>query len=60
MTSPMAAFRPFLMLAAVAFTVGFLGYWMLARPAAAVEPDAGWRPALSAPQSEDWNVARRI
>ena len=54
--------RPYLLLACVAFTVGFVGYWALGRvglsPVVAEPADA----PISVPVSDpyDWNPPKRI
>ena len=57
-----AILRPFALLAAVAFVLGFLGYVALGRPALA-QPDVAAatlsEPAAS-PASDDWNLPKHI
>jgi len=59
------ALRPFLLLAIIAFVVGFAGYVALVRPVFAT-PDAGpsaaiTEPAAAAsPASDDWNLPKHI
>lgn len=58
-----AALRPFVLLAAVAFVLGFLGYVALAR-SVAVTSDTAAAAALSepaaSPASDDWNLPKHI
>jgi len=59
----MDVLRPYLLLACVAFTIGFVGYWVLggaiAPPGAAEER---WDARVSAPLPApgDWNPPKRI
>lgn len=55
--------RPFVLLAVVAFVVGFLGYVVLDRPAATPDQAAAAltaEPALAGPASDDWNLPKHI
>ena len=63
-TAPVrTAARPFVLLAAVAFVLGFLGYVALDRPASAAgQLDAAMatEPAAAGPASDDWNFPKHI
>ena len=56
--------RPLVLLAVVAFVVGFLGYLALGRPALASSQEAAAavaaEPALAGPASDDWNLPKHI
>ncbi|MFL5296768.1 MAG: hypothetical protein ACJ798_10350 [Phenylobacterium sp.] len=58
------AMRPFALLAAIAFVVGFVGYVAFARPilaqAAADPPAVMAEPAAAGPASDDWNLPKHI
>ena len=62
----MTALKPFLMLACVAFVVGFMGFLgavKLTTPieAAAQDPQQSWSATASTPAAaDDWNVGKRI
>ncbi len=59
--SPFELARPFLMLAAVAFAIGFLGCLILAGPTASAQAHPAIAPAVvSGPASSDWNLPKRI
>ena len=59
----MDVLRPYLLLACVAFTIGFVGYWALGRT---IAPPAAVQELWEAPVSEriaapdDWNPLKRI
>jgi hypothetical protein len=57
----MHVLRPYLLLACVAFTIGFVGYWAMGRtiapPAAAQDT---WQAPVSAQAPDDWNPPKRI
>ncbi|WP_293906796.1 hypothetical protein [Phenylobacterium sp.] len=59
----MDVLKPFLMLACVAFVLGFAGYLAVARittiPTAPTQHDT-WSSTVSAPASEDWNGGKLI
>lgn len=61
---PMDVLKPYLLLACVAFTVGFVGYWALGRVVAApaVAAEADWRAPISAPAPDPahWNFPKHI
>ena len=54
--------KPYLLLAAIAFFVGFVSYMTLggATPAVAQEDEGSWPAAISAPVSDEWNLPKRI
>ena len=53
--------RPFLLLAAVAFIIGFVGSLMFAGPTASAQAHPHVQPAvISGPASDDWNLPKRI
>jgi hypothetical protein len=53
--------RPFLLLAAVAFVVGFVSCLMFAGPATSAQSHPNVQPAvISGPASDDWNLPKRI
>jgi len=60
----MVVLKPFLMLASVAFVVGFMGYLGAVKLATPIEtaqaPQQSWSSAASAPAAADWNVGKRI
>jgi hypothetical protein len=61
----MVLLKPFLMLASVAFVVGFMGYLGAVKLATPVEtaqaPQQSWSSAASAPAvADDWNAGKRI
>ena len=60
----MVVLKPFLMLACVAFVVGFMGYLGAVKLTAPVEtaqaPQQSWSSAASVPAAEDWNTGKRI
>ncbi len=62
MTDVVAALRPFLWLAAIAFLVGFASYLVLARPGELVTQAQadGWSARVSAPVSDEWNTPKHI
>lgn len=60
MTAVFAFLRPFVLLAAVAFATGFLGYLALGQPTRAVAQVDLTAAAASAPASEDWNLPKHI
>jgi len=65
----MDVMKPFLMVASVAFVVGFAGYLAVYRlanppyppaPQMAQSPSATDQASASAPVSDDWNGAKKI
>jgi hypothetical protein len=54
--------RPFVLIAVVAFVIGFLGYVALDRPVASQDLAAiiAAEPALAAPASDAWNLPKHI
>jgi hypothetical protein len=58
---PMDVIRPYLVLACLAFVVGFVGYWVVGRPLAptAAAQDR-WEAPVSASGPDDWNVPKKI
>ena len=53
--------RPFLLLAAVAFMIGFVGCLVFAGPTASARAHPTVEPAvISGPASDDWNLPKRI
>jgi hypothetical protein len=62
-TSLYAFVRPFALLAALAFVLGFLGYLAVGRPAlasAAETAAVAAGPAGVSPASDDWNLPKHI
>jgi len=57
----MIVLKPFLMLACVAFVVGFMGYLAIARLTAPAAPPAdSWSTTVSAPDSDASNPGKLI
>ena len=62
----MTALKPFLMLACVAFVVGFMGYLGALRLATSASnpveaPRQSWSSTASTPAAaDDWNIGKRI
>jgi hypothetical protein len=60
----MDALKPFLLVACVAFVVGFVGYLVVGRVTAGPASLQAAAPAqaaeVSAPVSDDWNFAKKI
>ena len=58
----MDVLKPFLMLACVAFVLGFTGYLAVARmtSATAAAPAESWSSTVSVPASDDANPSKRI
>jgi len=57
----MIVLKPFLMLACVAFVVGFMGYLAIVRLSAPSAPPAdSWSQTVSAPQSDAANPGKLI
>jgi hypothetical protein len=58
------ALRPFVLLAVIAFVLGFLGYVTLggpiAAPSNAVAAAPLTEPAAAGPASDDWNLPKHI
>jgi hypothetical protein len=58
------ALRPFVLLAVVAFVLGFLGYVTLSGPVAAPSDTVAAAPladpATAGPPSDDWNLPKHI
>jgi hypothetical protein len=53
--------RPFLLLAAVAFMIGFVSCLVFAGPIASAHAQPNVEPAvISGPASDDWNLPKRI
>ena len=53
--------RPFLLLAAVAFMIGFVSCLIFAGPTASAHAHPNVDPAvISGPASDDWNLPKRI
>ena len=53
--------RPFLLLAAVAFMIGFVSCLILSGPTASAQAHPNVQPAIvSGPASDDWNLPKRI
>ena len=53
--------RPFLLLAAVAFMIGFVSCLVFAGPTTSVQAHPNVEPAvISGPASDDWNLPKRI
>jgi hypothetical protein len=53
--------RPFLLLAAAAFMIGFVGCLIFGGPTASAQDHLNVQPAIaSGPASEDWNLPKRI
>jgi hypothetical protein len=53
--------RPFLLLAAVAFMIGFVSCLIFAGPTASARSHPNVEPAvISGPASDDWNLPKRI
>jgi hypothetical protein len=50
--------KPFLLMAAIAFAVGFFSY--LAFTPAEARRDEAWRTTVSGPSSADWNLVKHI
>ena len=57
-----AALRPFVLLAAIAFVVGFLGYVALYAPASQASASLAATAAepVASPASDDWNLPKHI
>lgn len=56
----MTILKPYLLLACVAFTIGFVGYWALGRALSAVAETPAWTAPVSAPLVEDLAAGKRI
>lgn len=54
------ALQPYAWLAALAFLVGFLGYFGLSGPEPAPAEGLSWSAPASAPVSDDWNAPKHI
>ena len=60
-TATLELIRPFAVLAAVAFMIGFLGSLAFSGPTASAQARPNAQPAvISGPASEDWNLPKRI
>lgn len=58
----MTILKPFVMLACVAFFIGFMGYVTVYRMAtgAVTAPVDSWSATASAPTNDGWNAGKRI
>ena len=52
--------RPFILMAAVAFMAGFLGYVEFARPSVAATPQSFAPTTVSAPGADAWNLPQPV
>jgi len=60
-SAPFELVRPFLLLAALAFLIGFVSCLVFAGPMASAEVQPNVQPAVIAgPVSDDWNLPKRI
>ena len=60
-SAPFELIRPFLLLAALAFMIGFVSCLVFSGPVASAQTQSNVQPAVIAgPVSEDWNVPKRI